>query len=392
MDYINFLTRAEIIAERARIQTELNSIRVKKEPTETSEKEQTLKIKEELELTIKKCEERLQAQADANALSQANTSDNPATLNGDIMVKMQETARMQQILETVRSTRKLKTGESIESFVCGLNQVYCIEVKPQLATMKSLETEFVNCAKGLLTYPMFSQLEKSGKNITTWSDLESYLIDTHGSRISNFQYLHRLWNCQLQESEKFSDFGARLEEQIHHASMHIQASFKKNHSNTDMTASDVFSLMGAMLAGIQVKDTHEDAYKSLIKTCDKHWSASSLLSDAADYADKMQSGELTPRTNTVFHAKVAKKTEKTTDKKTKKPTKGTSTKKSLDRLEEYKLKCKKQICQRFLEGTCQYGSRCFRQHPVQSHFTGTENPDVEREDEIANLFHQGPEN
>ena len=391
MDYLDYFNRQELINERARCSSELNQLKIKKEDDGTI-KENVDQIKNDLNAIIQKCDERLKAQKEEKiAMDSNNSAQNTATvatsINGEVMVQsMQKNAKMQQILDTVRTTDKLKTGDSIETFVCGLSQLYSIEVKPQLGILPNLETEFVNCAKGLLTYPMFTQLEKSGESSTTWSELEKYLISTHGSRISNFQHLHRLWNCQLQEGERFCDFGARLEEKIHHASMHIQQSFKKKHGGADMTATDVFALMGAMLAALQIKSSHEDAYKSLIKTIDKNWSASTVLSDAADYADKMQSGEFA--SPTVYHAKVATSKEKKKKQQDKKPEIKISTKKSSDRLEEYKQKCANQICEAFLKGNCKYGNRCFRIHPEQkSLYTEVENNEEEETDNLGNLFH-----
>ena len=391
MDYLDYFNRQELINERARCSSELNQLKIKKEDDGTI-KENVDQIKNDLNAIIQKCDERLKAQKEEKiAMDSNNSAQNTATvatsINGEVMVQsMQKNAKMQQILDTVRTTDKLKTGDSIETFVCGLSQLYSIEVKPQLGILPNLETEFVNCAKGLLTYPMFTQLEKSGESSTTWSELEKYLISTHGSRISNFQHLHRLWNCQLQEGERFCDFGARLEEKIHHASMHIQQSFKKKHGGADMTATDVFALMGAMLAALQIKSSHEDAYKSLIKTIDKNWSASTVLSDAADYADKMQSGEFA--SPTVYHAKVATSKEKKKKQQDKKPEIKISTKKSSDRLEEYKQKCANQICEAFLKGNCKYGNRCFRIHPEQkSLYTEVEHNEEEETDNLGNLFH-----
>ena len=388
MDYLDYFNRQELINERARCSSELNQLKIKKE----DESVNVDPVKNDLNAIIQKCDERLKAQKEEKiAMDSNNSAQNTATVatsvNGEVMVQsMQKNAKMQQILDTVRTTDKLKTGDSIETFVCGLSQLYSIEVKPQLGILPNLETEFVNCAKGLLTYPMFTQLEKSGESATTWSELEKYLISTHGSRISNFQHLHRLWNCQLQEGERFCDFGARLEEKIHHASMHIQQSFKKKHGGTDMTATDVFALMGAMLAALQIKSSHEDAYKSLIKTIDKNWSASTVLSDAADYADKMQSGEFA--SPTVYHAKVATSKEKKKKQQDKKPEIKISTKKSSDRLEEYKQKCANQICEAFLKGNCKYGNRCFRIHPEQkSLYTEVEHNEEEETDNLGNLFH-----
>ena len=397
-DYLNHLQRGELIAERARVNTELNQLKVKKEEDDEIVKQNMDKIKNDLNAILEKCDERLKAQKEEiDALNNGRPEQNGGSreqslipLSGDVMVEsMQKTAKLQQIMDTIRATEKLKTGDSVETFVCSLSQLYNIEVKPQLGALPNLETEFVNCAKGLLTYPMFNQLEKSGKTINNWSNLKEYLISTHGSRISNYQFLHRLWNCQLQEGERFCDFGARLEEKVHHASMHIQASFKKKHDGTDMQAGDVFNLVGAMLSALQIKATHEDAYKSLIKTIDKNWTASSLLADAADYADKMQSGEFAAPT--VYHAKLVKAEKKQKPKAEKK--KSTS-KKSSDRLEEYKKKCAEQICEAFLKGNCKYGPRCFRIHPAQNsaHYTEMAEPEVEPEVDaeqsgIKNLFH-----
>ena len=389
MEYLDYFNRQELINERARCSSELNQLKIKREDDE-SVKQNVDQIKIDLNGIIQKCDERLKAQKEEKTVLDSNSSAQntvSTSLNGEVMIQsMQKNAKMQQILDTVRQTNRLKTGDSIEPFVCGLNQLYSIEVKPQLTSLPNLETEFVNCAKGLLTYPMYTQLEKSGESSSTWSELEKYLISTHGSRISNFQHLHRLWNCQLQEGERFCDFGARLEEKIHHASMHIQSSFKKKHDGADMTATDVFALMGAMLAALQIKSSHEDAYKSLIKTIDKNWSASTVLSDAADYADKMQSGEFA--SPTVFHAKVLKKPDKKKKSEDKKPETKSSTKKSSDKLEEYKKKCANQICEAFLKGNCKYGNRCFRIHPEQkSLYTEIEENEEEKTDNLGNLFH-----
>ena len=387
MDYLNSFNRQELINERARCHAELNQLKIKKEDDDATVKASLNQLKQELELAIKTCDERLKAQKEDNDL---NPDNSLVQFNGtEFAAKMQQTAKMQQILESVRGTKKMKTGDNTEEFICQLDQVYCIEVKPLLTTIPTLETEFVNCAKGLLTYPMFTQLEKSGKQITTWSDLEKYLISTHGSRMGNFQHLHRLWNCQIQESEKFTDFGARLEEKVHHAAMTIMASFKKNHSENDMSASDVFSLVGAMLAGLQVKENHPDAYKSLIKNCDKHWSASSLLMDAADYADKMSSTETSVVPNVAFHAKAVKPS----NKKVKSDKKLEKKNSSKIRLEDYKKKCSTEICEKYMNGSCKYGDKCFRIHPAQqsAHYTEVAEPEVKPEADseygIKNLFH-----
>ena len=166
MDYLDYFNRQELINERARCSSELNQLKIKKE----DESVNVDQVKNDLNAIIQKCDERLKAQKEEKiAMDSNNSAQNTATvatsINGEVMVQsMQKNAKMQQILDTVRTTDKLKTGDSIETFVCGLSQLYSIEVKPQLGILPNLETEFVNCAKGLLTYPMFTQLEKSGES------------------------------------------------------------------------------------------------------------------------------------------------------------------------------------------------------------------------------------
>ena len=392
MEYLDFLNRSEVVAEHGRARTELNQLKIKKESSDDIEKQRVVELKTELELIVKTCEERLKAQNEDRKLLEADQRNADKELvalrNEQAMVKsMKETALKQNLSDVVRTIPRLKTGDSIEHFVSSLEQIYSIEVKPQLAALPILEGEFIKEAKRLLTYPMFTQLEKSGRDTKTWVNLQKYLTETHGTRISNYQHLNRLWNCEVQESEKLSEFASRLEEKCYSASTHIQSNFKQSHSNADMTADDVFKLIGAMLASIQVRSKHEDAYKSLIKNCDKHWSASSILSDAADYVDKMSSPDETDDpSQKVFLAKTSKpkkhnQLQKPYEKKPKKQSRSTS-------LEDYKKRCSKEICEAFLQNKCRYGTKCFRIHPDKSvHYTTTEQEDCE----LGSLFHQGPE-
>ena len=141
MDYLDSFNRQEVINERARCSSELNMLKVKKE--DESVKNDLDQIKDELNKIIQKCDQRLKAQKEEKVLIENS-------INGENMIiSMQQTAKMQTIMDTVRTTAKMKTGDSVEGFVCGLSQLYSIEVKPKLADLPNLETEFVNCAKGL---------------------------------------------------------------------------------------------------------------------------------------------------------------------------------------------------------------------------------------------------
>ena len=207
---------------------------------------------------------------------------------------MKEQATIQNLHDVIRSVPKMVTGDSMEKFIAEMDQIYQVEVQGQLTELAKLEDEFVRATKRLLTNVMFSQMAKSGQDTGSWDSLKKYLITNHGSKITMFQHLTRLWNLEPKPEEKLTDFCAKLEEQIHTASLHIKKLYTKNHTTAsqtpvEMSADDVFKLVGAMLTSIQVRKNHEDIFKAMIKKMDSHWTASSLGADAQDYIDRLGS-------------------------------------------------------------------------------------------------------
>ena len=75
---------------------------------------------------------------------------------------------------------------------------------------------------------------------------------------------------------------------------------ENDNSSKDMTAEDVFKLIGAMLVSLQVQKEHEFIYRAMIKSMDKHWSAGSLLADAQDYVDRLGSSNNATKTDVSF--------------------------------------------------------------------------------------------
>merc|ERR1711911_496272 len=138
-----------------------------------------------------------------------------------------------------------------------MDQIYAVEVK--VNGLPKLEDEFVRATKRLLINTMFSQMDKSTEDTSTWESLKKYLITNHGSKITMFQHLTRLWNLEPKSEEKLTDFAAKLEDQVHTASTHIKQLFTKKHN--------------------------ADIFRSMIKKMDTHWTASSLAADAQDYID-----------------------------------------------------------------------------------------------------------
>ena len=306
-DYSCF-TRPELMSRLDHKETELNKLLIKAEPSESSAKTNLASLKTKLEKDIKAIQAKLKEGMQPVPAPAAGGGD--AGHDQAMIKSMQDTATVQNLLEVVRTVQKLATGDSIERFVSELDQIYEVEVKPHVGNLQRLEGEFVRASKRLLTFQMFSQMEKSGTNTATWATLKKYLVTNHGSKITMFQHLTRLWNLELKPDEKLTDFGAKLEEQIHAASLHIMKTFSKEHTVNGaaaavMSADDVFKLIGAMLASVQVRKHHEDIFKSMIKKMDTHYTAASLLADAQDYVDRLGANNNVTKTGAevVFHSR-----------------------------------------------------------------------------------------
>ena len=303
-------TRAELMDLLKFNESELNNQMVKVEPTEAGAKQAVGNLKTALETKITGIKAALKATMVVATPPQAAGAPATQPTHDLEMVKtMKDTASIQNLLEVVRTVPKLNVGDSIERFVSELDQIYKVEVQPQLNEIPSLENEFVRAAKRLLTYSMYEQMDKSGTATTTWTQMKKYLVENHGSKITMFQHLNRLWQLEIKPDEKLTDYGARVEEQVHKASLHIMKKFGKDHKKADdtpkdMAAEDVFKLIGAMLASLQVRKEHEDVFKSMIKGMDKHWTASALLADAQDYVDRLGANHNATKTGVevAFHS------------------------------------------------------------------------------------------
>ena len=303
-------TRAELMDLLKFNESELNNQMVKVEPTEAGAKQAVGNLKTALETKITGIKAALKATMVVATPPQAAGAPATQPTHDLEMVKtMKDTASIQNLLEVVRTVPKLNVGDSIERFASELDQIYKVEVQPQLNEIPSLENEFVRAAKRLLTYSMYEQMDKSGTATTTWTQMKKYLVENHGSKITMFQHLNRLWQLEIKPDEKLTDYGARVEEQVHKASLHIMKKFGKDHKKADdtpkdMAAEDVFKLIGAMLASLQVRKEHEDVFKSMIKGMDKHWTASALLADAQDYVDRLGANHNATKTGVevAFHS------------------------------------------------------------------------------------------
>ena len=100
--------------------------------------------------------------------------------------------------------------------------------------------------------------------------MKTYLIGTHGSKMTNIQHLSQAWDLQRRDGKKLTDFAGRLENTTREAAVHIKNKYKKD-NKVDLTVDMVFSIMGAMLMSEKVKDLNSNIY--LVKTMDSHYTA-----------------------------------------------------------------------------------------------------------------------
>ena len=296
MTSYSYLTRSELVTMLISKENELDKQKFKTEPSTNDAKKNLNELKTSLQADIKAIQDRLKetlpTATPPPVPANGEQSVTPVATDQNMIKSMKEQSIIQNLLDVIRSVTKMATGDSMEKFIAEMDQIYQVEVEGQLQELPQLEDKFVRGTKRLLPHVMFSQMSKSGQDTTTWDNLKKYLITNHGSKITMFQHLTRLWNLEAKPEDKLTDFGAKLEEETHTAAMHIKKLFTKKHTKADqaevqMSADDVFKLMNAMLASIQVRKNHEDIYKAMIKKMDNHWTASSLVADAQDYVDRL---------------------------------------------------------------------------------------------------------
>ena len=320
-DY-SYLNRSELVQLLMNQKNELVKQMVKTEPKDQSSKETLQGMRASLEADITAIEAELKKTV-TTAVTPAAPANNAVVHveHDQAMVKsMADQATVSNLLDVIKNEPKMVLGDSMERFVAQMDQIYEVEVKDQVNELHKLEDEFVRATKRLLINTMYSQMSKSGEDTSTWELLKKYLITNHGSKITMFQHLTRLWNLEPKPEEKLTDFAAKLEDQIHTASIHIKKLYTKKHSTSgqpavEMSADDVFKLVGAMLTSIQVKKNHEEIFRSMIKKMDTHWTASSLAADAQDYIDRLDTASNITKTGAEVSFLAKSKNSKSSDQK-----------------------------------------------------------------------------
>ena len=197
----------------------------------------------------------------------------------------------ESLRDALKQFKRMQPGMDINKTVGRLDNVYKITVEPHLTPYSDLEKDFVKGVKLLMSNSMFSQLKQSNESTDSWKNLKAFLMETYGSRITCFQHLSRVWNLEMKDGEKWTDFGARIADELTRASVHIEAMFKAK-KNKDMDSTSVFNLMGAMLLSEKLKVKDSNIYGHMVRNMDDHWSADGVAADAQNYADRLLSRDI----------------------------------------------------------------------------------------------------
>ena len=222
------------------------------------------------------------------AISKLSTSSNTSQSSQDYKFLQLATT----MANAMKDVKKLEPGIPCENFIASLRNNFDLLVKPELGTYPLLEKEFIKQARLRMSETYNTQMSASNVEIKTFEELRTYLERTHGSQLTNYQLLSRAWDLELGQSESLTDFATKLELRMRDAAQQIEARYKadkKSASNPDpqLSAETVFQLIGGMLMSEKIKERSPKIFSHLVRSMDKHYSASNIAHEAKLYEERL---------------------------------------------------------------------------------------------------------
>ena len=346
MSSYEFLTRSELVAAYRDAQKSLIESRAAASATPTDA--QSKLIAE----YSKEVEELKQALGSSTPTSQ------PQSSNG-VDYKYVQIAN--SMISAMKDVKKLQPGVQVEGFINTLKNNYDLLVKPDLTTFPRLETEFIKQARLRLAESYNTQLTNSKEDVSTFDKFIEYLTKVHGSQLGSFQLLSRAWNLELGENECYADYATKLELRLRDAAQQIKSRFTKekrtaSNDRPELSADEVFQLMGAMLIAEKVKENSPKIFSMMIKTMDRHWTASNIAHEAKLYQERLgeESESILVSDESAFYSRRPRgkgNTEKPTQSNQRKANSGTKSTISSTKTPKTSVKKKDRTCWNFLSGT-----------------------------------------
>ena len=351
----SIFTRSELVSMLKETNTELLQLQAKEEVNSDPVNANMIQ-----KLTAK-------SEAIRSAISNNHATAQPATSS-------QQDYKFIQVATSVSSAMKdikrLEPGVPAENFIASLRNVYDLLVQPELSSHPRLETEFLKQARLRMAETYNTQLSNSGIRINTFEELQSYISTTHGSQLTNYQLLSRAWDLDLGPSESLTDFATKLELRMRDAAQQIEARYiaeKRSTSNPSpqMSSETVFQLIGGMLMSEKIKQRSPKIFSHLVRTMDKHYSASNIAHEAKLYEERLGHQGESVLTSTSFYANKNKKKAQKPKSKSKMGNASThSVKLSKEKFDQYKAQSK--VCNNFNKGKPCYYQPCPFRH-VKGH-------------------------
>ena len=270
----------------------------------------------------------------------------------------------------MKDIKRLEPGVPAENFIASLRNVYDLLVKPETTNHPRLETEFLKQARLRMAETYNTQLTNSGTQVSTFEEFQSYIVKTHGSQLTNYQLLSRAWDLELGQSESLTDFATKLELRMRDAAQQIEARYvaeKKTATNPNptMTSETVFQLVGGMLMSEKIKQRSPKIFSHLVRTMDKHYSASTIAHEAKLYEERLgHEGDSILGANNFFAHKSKKRNQKPKPKAPKSTLPTSGNKLSNEKFDQYKAQGK--ACNNFKQDKPCYYKPCPFRH-VKGH-------------------------
>lgn len=240
-----------------------------------------------------------------------------------------------------------QSGVDVHTFINSLKLTHGL-YKNEIPTA-DFEKMFVRLATSKMSVEYASTMTNHTPAITNFEAMETYLKTHHASKMSCYQTLDVMWDLQQLESENLRDFARKLDEKAVESRNIIEAKFetamkmKSAALNTDsessntaeikMASKDVFQMLSGQIFLQMLKSKRPNVYNQIVNDLDQVWTAIDIANLAMSYEDRMakdftQNQATLPSTHTV----------------------------------ESKSKQEFQNCWSYLNGKCNHGEKCNRNH------------------------------
>ena len=194
--------------------------------------------------------------------------------------------KVQALSTTFKKVKTFTPGQSVEAFCDSLEGLYNIYVKPEVEKYPEMETAFIRNSKASLDKNVYIQYENSGTTTNTWNELKAYLLKAHGSKASIFQFLLKVWDCQLNDSESIITYAGKIDAKMREACIRIKEKFAKEQPGKTLSVEHVFGIISSMLLTESLKIKEPSIYMLISKRLDQLWDPLTIAGEAQLFKDR----------------------------------------------------------------------------------------------------------